>query len=128
MLRPVSLGELERCACMKGFQFGIVLDEEYPRCSQCAKPIDGRVFIVWKLMQSLRATEQIRAGVAEHEASERDLGVATEHTIASHAIEDAGGATEHPTSEDGHVSTVSATTSQLESLIEDGQICEMDLF
>ena len=79
-------------------------------------------------MQSLRVTEQIRAGVAEHGASERDLGVATEHTIASRAIEDAGGTTEHPTSEDGHVSTVSATTSQLESLIEDGQICDMDPF
>ena len=78
-------------------------------------------------MQSLRATEQIRAGVAEHEASERDLGVATEHTIARHAIEDAGGATEHLSSEDGHMSTVSATTSQLESLIEDGQIYDMDL-
>ena len=116
MLRPVSLGELERCACMKGFQFGIVLDEEYPRCSQCAKPIDGRVFVVWKLMQSLRNTEQIRAGVG------------TEHTIASHAIEDAGEATQHPRSEDAHMSTVSATTSQLESLIEDGLICDMDLF
>ena len=73
-------------------------------------------------MQDLRVTEQIHAGGAEH------LGVATEHTIASRAIEDAGGATENPTSEDGHVSTVSATTSQLESLIEDGQICDMDLF
>ena len=72
-------------------------------------------------MQDLRVTEQIHAGGAEH------LGVATEHTIGSHAIEDVGGATQHPTSEDGHMSTVSATTSQLESLIEDGEIRDMDL-
>ena len=78
-------------------------------------------------MQGLRVTEQIHAGVAEHEATERNIGVATEHTVASRAIEDAGGATEHPTSENDHVSTVSATTSQLESLIEDGLICDMDL-
>ena len=57
-------------------------------------------------MQDLRVTEQIHAGGAEH----------------------AGCVTEHPTSEDGHMSTVSATTSQLESLIEDGLICDMDLF
>ena len=72
-------------------------------------------------MQGLRVTEQIHAGGAEH------LGVATEHTIGSHAIEDVGEATQYPTSEDGQMSTVSATTSQLESLIMDGEIRDMDL-
>ena len=55
-------------------------------------------------MQDLRVTEQIHAGGAEH----------------------AGCATEHPTSEDGHESTVSARTSQHRSLIDYGQTLETE--
>ena len=63
----------------------------------------------------------------EHDGTERDPGVATEHTVTSRAIEDAESATEHPEPETDHVSTVSATTSQLESLNEDCPICDMDI-
>ena len=103
MLRLVSRGEMETCPCRKVTRFVVLSDEEYPRCFECVKPVRGTP----SLSPACRWIFVVWMLM-------QDLRV-----------------TEDDTSEDGKmsnpVSEVSATTSQLESLIMDGEIRDMDL-